>query len=169
MLTKPSVLTVHVADENDYSAIASIYNEAIAHGNITMDTQPYTDQDVQAIVEKMNDREALFVAETSEKIMGWGIIKRYSDRAGYHVCCETSIYLTFSETGKGYGTALQNVLMEKVSTFGYHHIVAKILAKNQSSVRFHQQFGFEVVGIQKEIGFLNGTWHDVVIMQYVFQ
>ena len=64
MLTKPSVLTVHVADENDYSAIASIYNEAIAHGNITMDTQPYTDQDVQAIVEKMNDREALFVAKT---------------------------------------------------------------------------------------------------------
>ncbi|NET59405.1 MAG: N-acetyltransferase [Symploca sp. SIO2E6] len=160
-----SSLTIRPAEPKDHEAIASIYNEAIAYGGITMDGRTYTAEDIQAIVQKMHHREALLVAETSDKVLGWGIIKRYSDRLGYQICCETSVYLTFSETGKGYGKALQKVLMEKVANYGYHHIVAKILAANQSSIRFHQQFGFEIVGTQKEIGFINGTWHDVVIMQ----
>ena len=164
-----SFLTIRPAEPKDYGAIASIYNEAIAHGGMTMDGQPYTENDYAAIVQKMNHREALFLAETPERAIGWGIIKRYSDRLGYQVACETSIYLTLSETGKGYGKILQKRLMEKVADYGYHHIVAKIVAANEGSIRFHQQFGFEIVGIQKEIGFINGTWHDVVIMQYLYK
>ena len=163
-----SMLIVRRADAGDYPTIASIYNEAVEYGGITMDTKPYMAEDVEAIVKKMHDRETLLVAEAADTVIGWGIIKRYSDRIGYQVCCETSIYLKFSETGKGYGNALQTVLMEKVAEYGYHHIVAKILAANPGSVRFHQRFGFEIVGVQKEIGLIDGVWHDVVILQYLF-
>ena len=162
---KMSPLTIRLATPDDYGAIAAIYNEAIADGTITMDTQPTSTQDFATVIEKMGAREATFVAEIADRVIGWGMIKRYSDRIGYQVCCETSIYLTFSQTGNGYGHALQQVLMEKVKGFDYHHIVAKIVATNLGSIRFHQQFGFEVVGIQKEIGFMKGSWHDVVIMQ----
>ena len=150
-----------------------------------MDTQPYSALEIGSIVKKMGDREALLVAtcpsaaddstsdpateqiteQITKQVIGWGIIKRYSDRPGYRVCCETSVYLTSSATGKGYGRILQTALMEKVSSYGYHHIVVKILAANSDSIRFHQHFGFETVGIQKEIGLIRGTWHDVVIMQ----
>lgn len=165
--SKPSVLAIRIAQPQDYRAIATIYNESIAHGGITMDGQAYTAKTIQAIVQKMGQREALFVGEMLDRVIGWGIIKRYSDRIGYQLCCETSIYLAFSETGKGYGNSLQTALMEQVRAYGYHHIVAKILAPNQGSIRFHQRFGFEIVGIQKEIGFINDTWYDVVIMQCI--
>ncbi|MEO0767949.1 MAG: N-acetyltransferase family protein, partial [Cyanobacteria bacterium J06649_4] len=135
--------------------------------NITMDTVPYSAVNVQAIAQKMSDKEIYLVGELSGKVVGWGVIKRYSDRAGYAVCCETSIYFTEKETGKGYGKMLQTALMQRVRAFGYHHVVAKILAANASSIRFHERFGFETVGVQKEIGFLNGQWHDVVIMQCI--
>ncbi len=161
------VLNIRPAEPKDYGAIASIYNEAIAHGGITMDGQPYTPQDIQTTLQKMTAREALLVAESISTVVGWGVIKRYSDRIGYQRCCETSTYLKFSETGKGYGNTLQTALMTKVRDYGYHHIVAKIVATNQGSIRFHQRFGFEIVGIQKEIGFMNGTWHDVAIMQCI--
>lgn len=161
-------LIIRPANTKDYGAIASIYNEAIAHGGITMDGHFYTKENFQTIAQKMGDREIFLVAEIASKVIGWGIIKRYSDRLGYRFCCETSIYLTYSETGNGYGTALQKVLMEKVAEYGYQYIVAKILATNQDSIHFHQRFGFEIVGIQKRIGFINGVWHDVVIMQYLF-
>jgi len=160
-------IAIRPAHPNDYAAIASIYNEAIACGGITMDGQPYTAEEIRAIADKMHDREILLVAETAEKTIGWGVVKRYSDRLGYQVCCETSVYLSFSETGKGYGNALQKALMEKATHYGYHHIVAKIVAANQGSIRFHQRFGFEIVGIQKEIGLMNGVWYDIVIMQYL--
>ncbi len=66
--------------------------------------------------------------------------------------------LTFSE----------GVSIEKVQAFGYHHVVAKILVTNPQSIKFHQRFGFEMVGIQKEIGYYRGKWLDVAIMQLIF-
>ena len=161
-------LIIRSANTKDYSAIASIYNEAITRGGITMDGHFYAEEHWQTIAQKMGDREILLVAEIASKVIGWGIIKQYSDRLGYRFCCETSIYLTCSETGNGYGTTLQKSLMEKVAEYGYQYIVAKILAANQDSIRFHQKFGFEIVGTQKRIGFINEVWHDVVIMQYLF-
>ena len=170
-VSQPSGLTIRAAEPQDYGAIATIYNEAIAHGGITMDCHPYTAADIQQAIQKMQQREAWLVAEDATRqtdaVIGWGVIKRYSDRIGYQLCCETSTYLAFAEVGKGYGHALQTSLMAQVQAYGYHHIVAKILAANQGSIRFHQRFGFEIVGIQEEIGFMNNAWHDVVIMQCI--
>ena len=57
--------------------------------------------------------------------------------------------------------------MEKVREFRYHHVVTKIWASNLGSIRFHQRFGFEMVGVQKEVGYLGGAWRDVAIMQCI--
>lgn len=149
----------------DYQAIADIYNEAILKGGITMDREPYSARRIEDQVAKFNPRETILIAERDNNVVGWGIIKQYSDRLGYRLTCETSIYLKFAETQKGYGQTLQTALLEKVKTFEYHHVVAKIMAGNQGSIKFHQKFGFELVGIQKEIGFYQSQWHDVAIMQ----
>ena len=154
--------------DKDLKAIAEIYNEAIALGGVTMDHYDYAPEDIATIVKKFNHRETILVAQKDDLVIGWGIIKRYSDRPGYDVCCETSIYFSFSATGKGYGHSLQSALLEKVKDFGYHHVVAKILATNPQSIRFHQRFGFEIVGIQKEIGYHQGKWLDVAILQLIF-
>ncbi len=154
--------------QTDFKAIADIYNEAIALGGVTMDHHAYSQDDIAAIVKKFNHRETILVAHQDNRVIGWGIIKRYSDRPGYLVCCETSIYLSFDSTGKGYGHSLQNALLEEVKNFGYHHVVAKILVTNPQSIKFHQRFGFEIVGIQKEIGYYQGKWLDVAILQLIF-
>ncbi|MEL7225972.1 MAG: hypothetical protein AAGL17_14255, partial [Cyanobacteria bacterium J06576_12] len=96
-------LKVRTAEDRDYEAIAAIYNEAIAQGGITMDTQPYTPQKVQTIARNMGGREALLVGEHEGQIIGWGKLQRYSDRTGYRFCCETSVYLSFLSVGQGHG------------------------------------------------------------------
>ena len=161
-------LTIRPAEVSDCGVIAAIYNEAIDHRGITMDGELQTAADIQTLLKKLNHREVLLVAEVNHRVIGWGIIKRYSDRLGYQVCCETSVYLTFSETGKGYGETIQRALMKRVSALGYYHIVAKILATNRGSIRFHQRLGFQMVGIQKDIGYIDGQWYDVAILQYRF-
>ncbi|NJK41949.1 MAG: N-acetyltransferase [Acaryochloridaceae cyanobacterium SU_2_1] len=151
----------------DYGVIAKIYNEAIATEQITFDTDLFTAVEIQGWVEQFNDREGLLVAQLDQKILGWAIFKRYSDRPGYRLCCETSIYLTFTQRGKGYGSLLQKALLDKVASLGYHHVVVKIVATNQGSIDFHQAFGFQRVGIQQEIGYVGGRWQDVAIMQLI--
>ncbi len=153
--------------EADSQAIADIYNESIIQGGITMDTAVKNAEDIRSLVKKFNSREIMLVAQEEEQVIGWGIIKSYSDRWGYRVCCETSTYITLQETGRGYGSQLQKELLEQVAEFGYHHVVAKIMASNQGSINFHKRFGFEIVGVQKEVGFMEGCWHDVAIMQLI--
>ena len=152
---------------SDALAIANIYNEAVLKGGITMDREPYSAKQIANLVAKFGRREAILVADKDHAVVGWGIVKKYSDRTGYRLACETSIYLTRSETKKGYGYRLQTALLEQVAAWDYHHVVAKILAANQGSIKFHQKFGFKIVGIQKEIGFYEGQWHDVAIMQLI--
>ena len=111
-------------------------------------------------------REKLFIAEVSNKVIGWAIIKKYSDRIGYARSCETSVYLTKSETGKGYGPKIKNKLIKECKQLGYTHLVAKIMSVNKTSINYNLKLGYEIVGEQKNIGFINGKYHNVTIMQY---
>lgn len=162
-------LKIIVASSADYSAIANIYNEYILNGGATMDEEVKSEKDISGWVEKFNDRERLFVLKKKRQLIGWGIIKKYSDRSGYRTTCETAIYLTATEMGKGYGTFLKKEVMQVCKELGYRHLVAKILGGNKASIVYNQKLGYTIVGTQKEVGFRDGVWHDVVIMQYLFK
>ncbi len=162
-------LKIALANSTDYLTIANIYNEYIISGGATMDEVMKTETDIADWVEKFNDRERLFVLKKETQIIGWGIIKKYSDRSGYRTTCETAIYLTATEMGKGYGTFLKKEVMRVCKDLGYRHLVAKILGGNEASIVYNQKLGYTIVGTQKEVGFRDGQWHDVVIMQYLFK
>lgn len=151
-----------------YQAVATIYNEHIAIGKSTMDEHIYTANDIKRWVDNFNERERLYVFQKENKVIGWGIIKRYSDRFGYRFAGETAVFFTNSETQKGYGSELKRFLLKKCKELGYHHLVAKIFSTNEASITYNQRLGYKIVGHQKEIGFKNGHWQDVTIMQYVF-
>ena len=120
-----------------------------------------------AQLDTFGPRECMLVMEKDQQIQGWGVVKKYSDRVGYRVACETSIYFRRQATGQGFGRALQKALMDKVREFRYHHIVAKIWTTNTGSIRFHESFGYELVGVQKQVGYLGGRWRDISILQCV--
>lgn len=165
MLTKRDQLFIEVAQTSDFSIIAAIYNEYIELGNATMEENLQTAENIAAWVNKFNERERLYVVKVNEQVIGWGIIKRYSDRNGYRFACETAIYLTYSEIGKGYGSTLKKYLIEQCKQLNYRHLVAKIFATNKASIQYNLKLGYTIVGTQKEIGFRNNQWQDIVIMQ----
>ena len=151
----------------DAAAIAEIYNEHILLGTSSMDNETKSVADMENQIRGFNEHETILVMERSKEILGWGIIKRYSDREGYRVTCETSVYLRTRETRKGYGSRMKKTLIERCKEYGYHHLVAKIFAVNEGSLTYNSRLGFEVVGRQREVGFRNGKWQDVVIMQLI--
>ena len=160
-------LVLRDGDANDAAAIAAIYNQAVRAGGSTMDSAEKSEEDMRALIRGLHEREVVLILERGGEVLGWGLVKRYSDRLGYRVACETSVYLRFAHRRKGYGSTLKKALFERCRHFGYHHIVAKVFADNQASIGYNRKLGFEVVGVQKEVGFANGRWHDVVIMQLI--
>ncbi len=160
-------LALRDATLDDAAVIAEIYNETIRTGYGTMDAEPKTDADIRAQMEGFTKREAYLLLERDDAVVGWGVIKRYSDRPGYRFCCETSVYLRHAELRKGYGSYIKRAVIERCKAYGYHHLVAKIWASNTASIEYNKNFGYELVGIQKEIGYMNGRWQDIALMQLV--
>ncbi|MEO1712769.1 MAG: GNAT family N-acetyltransferase, partial [Bacteroidota bacterium] len=96
-------MEIRTAKEGDYDRIAEIYNVYIAEGGSTMEETPKTGQDIGAWTQKFHSREKLYVLLEENGVIGWGIIKRYSDREGYRFAAETAVYLNPNHLGKGYG------------------------------------------------------------------
>lgn len=160
-------VAVRPAVLEDAETIAEIYTESILLHDSTMDTEPFSTSDMESLIDRLTSREHIFVLEDGSGIQGWGIVKRYSDRPGYSVACETSVFLWRNQIGRGYGSRIQQRLIDFCREVDYHHIVVKIWADNESSIDFHRQFGFSMVGVQKEIGHVAGLWRDVAIMQFI--
>lgn len=164
---KKENIEISEAEPADYLDIAMIYNEFISLGTSTMDDSLKTKGDIAVWVEKFNDREKLYVLKENNGIIGWGIIKRYSEREGYRFACETAVYLTETKLGKGFGTMMKKHLFEVCKKLAYRHLVAKIFASNKASIIYNEKLGYTIVGTQKQIGFKNNEWQDIVIMQYI--
>lgn len=151
----------------DAEAIARIQRQSVEAMDSTM-AAPASSEDILQQMRAMGAREVWLVVEEPDGIVGWGVVKRYSPRPGYDLCCETSIFLDRSLRGRGLGRPLQQALLDRAEALGYHHVVAKIWADNAGSIRFHERFGYEMVGVQREIGWVGGQWRDVAILQLVF-
>jgi len=48
---------------------------------------------------------------------------------------------------------------------GFHTIIAGIAGDNPASLRLHKRFGFQVVGIERDVGYKFERWIDVMWMQ----
>ncbi len=160
-------IKIEIAQSDNYQRIADIYNEYILLGNATMQDSLYDGEKIKSWVDHFNDRERLYVLKKENTVIGWGIIKKYSDREGYRFACETAIYLTQSELRKGYGSLMKRFLITQCKSLNYRHLVAKIFATNTASIEYNLRLGYTIVGRQKSIGFKNGKWMDIVIMQYL--
>ena len=67
--------------------------------------------------------------------------------------------------GRGLGSALLEPLLESARERGLHAIIAAIDAENVASIRLHARFGFEQVGLFRQVGFKFGRWLDVLYME----
>ena len=105
------------------------------------------------------------ITDATDRVCGWGIVKMYSERPGYRLTCETSLFIDSQFRGKGLGKKMQLALHTTAQELGFHHIIVRIWAANETSIALHKTCGFSLVGIQKEIGHVDQKWIDVAVMQ----
>jgi phosphinothricin acetyltransferase len=162
-----SGLKIRDATAADCHAIAAIYAETVDARDATMDLAPRPVEYFAGLIEGLGARERFVVLERNAEILGWGRIMAYSDRPGYAPAAETAVYLWRNLRRQGLGSHLKHWIIDESRRLGYHHLVAKVYAGNRASIEYNRRFGYELVGIQREIGWVGGRWEDVAIMQLV--
>jgi phosphinothricin acetyltransferase len=150
---------------DDCDDIALIYNQYV--GKATMDLEKREAHFFSNWITKMDDREVATVFENENKLQGWGVLKKYSDRLGYQYAGETSVFVSNNHRNQKVGSAIKKDLIDRARTLRYKHLVAKIWSTNKISINYNLKLGYEIVGTQRKIGYVDHQWIDVVIMQLV--
>ena len=163
----PDRLTLRDATSADAATLATLYNAAIRSGEVMRDGQPRSEADFCRVLEGLGEREACLLLEEEGAVVGWGVVRRYSDRAGYRFCAETFVYVRPDRRRRGYATQIQQALVVRCKAYHYHHLLARIWAVNTASLTFHKHAGYETVGTQREIGSMHRRRHDLVVLQRV--
>ena len=68
-------------------------------------------------------------------------------------------------SGQGVGTLLLTRLVEIARASGFHAVMARIEASGTASRALHAKCGFELVGIERQVGRKFNRWLDVAVMQ----
>ena len=79
------------------------------------------------------------------------------------------IYIGRGLHRRGAGRALYTTLFELLRHLGYYTATAGITLPNAASVGLHEDFGFTLVGVYRDIGHKMGAWHDVAWYQTTVQ
>lgn len=157
-------IQIRRAVQSDCRDLAFIYNQYL--GKASFDLEEKSAEDFKEFLDVSQARnEDLLVLLKEDQIIGWGIIKKYSERLGYRFAAETSVYLHPDYLGEGYGTTLKKRVIEVCREMGYRYLVAKVIARNIKSIEYNLKLGYRICGLQKKIGFVNGTWEDIVLME----
>lgn len=163
------MITTRAATLADLTAIISIYNDAVLTTNATFDTQPRTLAEQQVWLAAHGAEYPVLVAEVDGVVAGWASLSRWSPKLAYSGTTEISLYVHGDYRGRGVGKALMAAILVAGQSAGFHTVLARIVEGNGVSVRLHEAFGFELVGIMREVGYKFGRWLDVLLMQKLFE
>ena len=154
---------VRPVEAGDCAAIADIYNEAIAEGRSTFETEPRSAADVAGWLDAPGP--PLLTATSGGAVAGWARLSPYSTRACYAGIAEGSVYVRASARGRGIGGALASALVAEAASAGLHKVVGKLFTDNEASRRLVARHGFREVGVHLSHGRIDGDWRDVVLVE----
>lgn len=154
----------------DAASIADIYNHYIEHTIITFEEQAVDATEIARRITKITARNYPYIVYEHEgKVVGYAYLDTWRTRSAFDITLETTVYLSpqFVGIGKGIGSELYAQLIVRARTAGIHSLIGVISLPNDASRRLHHKFGFEPVGIFREVGLKFGNLIDVEFWQLI--
>ncbi|GHO94885.1 N-acetyltransferase [Reticulibacter mediterranei] len=157
---------VRLATSADAQAIALIYNQGIEDRVGTFETRLRTSADIESW---FDERHPIVVVEEKQAIIAYASTSPYRyHRPWYEGIAEFSVYVRRDWRGKGAGRLALSHLMRESEQAGFWKLLSRIFVENMASRRLMRSLGFREVGTYEKHGQLDGVWHDVVIVEYLF-
>jgi L-amino acid N-acyltransferase YncA len=155
-----------LAAEHDSEEIRSIYNKEVLGSTVTFDLVPRTpEEQLVWMNEHSGAWPAVVAVDPAGVVRGFGSLSPYRPRPAYRTTVEDSVYVDESARGQGVGKGLLLELVRLAGVHGFHAVIARVVGGHEASIGLHEACGFEVIGVEREVGRKFGRWLDVVLMQ----
>ena len=155
------VVPIEPMRAEDWPAVREIYIQGLATGQASFETEaPSWEQWDSARLPACR-----LVARHSGGVIGWAALSPVSSRRVYQGVAEASVYVASRGRGKGIGLALLQALIEAAEAAGIWTLEAKVFPENAASLVLCEKCGFRRVGVREKLGYHNGIWRDVVLLE----
>lgn len=101
----------------------------------------------------------------NDTLLGFGTFGMFRVRPAYKYTVEHSVYVRSDKRGLGIGKILLREIIKKAEQQDFHVLVGVIDASNEVSIKLHENEGFVLNGIIKEVGYKFGKWLDAAFYQ----
>jgi len=165
-----TAVDVRLATVDDAADILAIYNHEVESFTSTFDLVPRT---LEAQRTWLTERSGAFAAvvatipnrNNEDRVVGFASLSPYKERAAYRTTVENSVYVSRDHGGMGIGMVLMTHLIEVARDSGFHSMIARIEASSEASRALHRKCGFELVGVENEVGRKFNRWLSTAVMQ----
>jgi phosphinothricin acetyltransferase len=157
-------MLIRLATLVDAEAIRSIYNREV-HSMATFDIVPRSLEEQRSWLAEHSGAYPAIVAISGSSLLGFGSLSRYRGRPAYATTVEDSVYVDADHRSRGVGRSLLAELARLATAHGFHTIIGRVVGDNEASIALHRSCGFELVGVEREVGRKMGRWLDVAVLQ----
>src|SRR5215212_9339509 len=145
----------------DAAACAAIYAPHVEGSAVSFEERAPEAAEMAARIERYGASYAWLVAERDGQVVGYAYATAFNERPAYRWSTSVSVYIGENARGGGAGRALYEALFDRLRERGFRIACAGITLPNEASVSLHEGLGFELVGVNREIGWKEGAWRDV--------
>ena len=151
-------MSIRTAVESDLAQIVAIYNQAVATGTSTAETDPTT---VEArpnwLRSHHSDQYPIYVDVESEEIRGWCSLSPYRPgRMALRHTAEISYYVHENHHRKGVASGLIHHAIADCARLNLKSLFGILLETNTASIRLLEKLGFEHWGHLPNVADFNG-------------
>jgi phosphinothricin acetyltransferase len=155
-----------LATHDDAEEMRAIYNREVLGSTVTFDMVARSPEDQLAWMDEHSGAHPAVVAvDDLDVIVGFGSLSPYRPRPAYRTTVEDSVYVAPAAQGGGVGKGILTELVRLAGAHGFHTVMARIVGGHEASIAVHRTCGFELIGVEREVGRKFGRWLDVVLMQ----
>jgi L-amino acid N-acyltransferase YncA len=156
------MLEIRDADPTrDAAACAEIYAPHVEGSAVSFEERVPSAEEMAARIERYGTSHAWLAAEREGEVIGYAYATAFNERRAYRWSASVSVYIAEEGRGQGVGRALYLALFDRLRERGFRMACAGITLPNGASVGLHERLGFELVGVNREIGWKQGAWRDV--------
>lgn len=152
---------IRFAKPEDAENILNIYQKYITDTVITFEMQVPSVLEFQNRMSKIMEQFPYLVCEMDGKVVGYAYASKHRERAAYQWSADLSIYIEETYHRQHIATMLYDKLIDLLKMQGYCTVHVGVTSPNPNSEAFHEAYGFETVGVFRNVGYKLGQWRDV--------
>lgn len=145
----------------DAEACAAIYAPYVTESFVSFEMEAPSAREMERRMTETMATHPWLVFESEGQVVGFAYGSAHHKRAAYRWSADVSVYVDREHRRLGAGRELYSALLDLLRRQGFRQACAGVSLPNEGSVAFHESFGFEPVGVYREIGWKFGQWYDV--------